>query len=207
MMKNSKYKFLVLGAMAVLGGASLSHADTIEATTSGVVNPTTVDGVTITFTGTTLSTNTPETVLPLPTFGTFDVSGIGPDVASFSSDFTLTITQTDPSNDSGDIAGTITGAVEYFSNTLHLDVTGGSLVLAGGPGAPGEVIPNVTYTLMGGNIGNNIGDVSSFDASVYGSINFIEAIPAVPVPASALGGSALLGLIGAVKVRGSRKVS
>jgi hypothetical protein len=119
-------------------------------------------------------------------FGTFEVAGVTPTETDFNSDFSMTVSQTLPSIASGPISGTITGSVQFYDNELSLTVTGGSLHLSGG----GSVTSDVVYTLYSGNIGNNIGADATFDAPVYGSIGFTSS---VPLPASVLSGTALLG--------------
>lgn len=191
-MKTKRFILAAVGGLSLLAAASAAHADTIvEATTSGVINPATAGGVTITFTGASLDTDAPTLGT---TFGTFNVSGVGSSTTTFNSTFTLTVLQYNPSSDTGTIGGDVTGTVSYYHNLLHLTVTGGSLTLGGGTFG-GNVISPVTYTLFDGNIGNNIGADSSFSATVYGSIDFTSSAPgpAVPLPASVLGGSALLG--------------
>lgn len=187
----------------VLGvSAHSAMASTIvNATTSGAFSNTVSDGINITFSGAgeaggpaALSANLgPDVFLP---FGTFHVSGVTNASQNYSSDFTLTVTQTDPTDANGAIPGTIKGTiVKSGPNTLLFTVTGGSLVLDG----PSPEL-GIQYTMFDTNIGSG-GSGASFDAEVYGKV------AAVPLPAAAWGGIALFGLLGGNKLRRMRQLS
>jgi hypothetical protein len=179
-------------------------ASIVEATTKGDFGlshtaTTSSGGVTLSFTGATLDTDSPTNN---QIFGTFHVSGVGINAATFNDvPFTLTVIQTKPGNDSGTIAGQIHGKVKFGSDTLQLEVLGSDLVL----NSTTLGVSNVTYTLLDGNIGNNIGQVTSFDANVFGNVSFTTGgNPAVPTPASAASGLVLLGGMAAAQLRKRR---
>jgi len=149
------------------GGTSTIHTDGLT-------------GSTISFTGVSNLVDTPSTA-PLGTFNT-TTPLTGPQIDSYNgTTFTLTIDQLSPGMASGSVVGTLTGTLRKSSSgaggsTLDLTFGNSSITLNGVSYTPLDLgIAGATFTVQTTLQGN---------------------IAAVPVPAAAMGGLGLLGIIG-----------
>jgi hypothetical protein len=206
----------VMGGLALFGTAYSSHATTIEYSAVGLfANNTNVysfGDATLTFDnlGTTTSGVTVDTDTNNPTnanFGTFVASDVDDQNASTASEgFTLSIYQfvpdtvtTQPQN----LVGTLTGVMDETDSNVTLNFTSYTVTDDNDPADPVgfDIFYNIFHSSGGGieivpaSSGNGTTTIQGQILSVP-----VSGAPSVPLPASLVSGSALLGLIGAGKL-------
>jgi len=201
-MRIAKVFFLAaLGSIGILGSAMHAAAETISYTTAGLFtgtgasgNVVTMGSDTITFNGITVSNlglNPPA--LTFASLG--DFVSAGSSSQNFSDSFQLTITQTLPGSGTGTLLGTLNGLLTINSS--------GAAVLFSTPSADivtASPISNTLYSLV--TLLTPIvppstnGGVSTVEAGISGTLG-----APTPLPASFAGGTALLALVGLIKLR------
>jgi hypothetical protein len=164
---------LFCGATAFANSVSYSTAGLFTSDSSNTISN---SGETITFTGTTGNVGTPT----FSSLGSFTTTGSG--LGTFNDSFTLTITQTVPSNGIGTASTNISGTISSNSSTILLTFVPSDVVIGTGAGM-------VSYLFSPDSYGLN-------NPSVSGGVTTIETyITSTPEPASfGLLGGALLGL-------------
>ena len=189
---------LVAALMCAL--SSTASAVSISYTTSGVfgsnsLSTQTFGGVTIAFTPAGGVADTPSAI----DLGTFTVTGGLPPSGTITDTFTLTVNHLAPppagSQDFG--LGTVSGTITVTSSSAFVQFTSPlSLTFA--------TTPPVTYSITSAD-GGSPGRVNLKAPSVGGTTTIQGEVTAVPLPAAAWAGMALMGLVGAKKFRNSRR--
>jgi hypothetical protein len=208
-MKINRILLSAIGGLVLTGAATAAHAELVTYSTTGVFGVPTpgaletgvvsgdgtssIDvggGMTITFDG--LIGNSVN--VPPPSFaslGTFQVAGSGISNIPFFDTFTLTITQSSPSVGTGAFSAVVSGAVSgNASNATSVFFTPFTVTMG-----------DITYSLVSPTLPLVPPSSNNGNTTVEAQIT-----TSVPTPASAVAGSALLGLLAAGKVR-SRKNS
>ena len=212
MFANKLFTKVAISAIALVGMASVASADSVTYSTTGVFGSNGLGsisggGITLAFDALT------NVTVAAPTFGSlgdFDIN-IGSGVTSsfsITDTFTLTVEQSVPTPGGsgsfgvGTVSGTVTatnsGATVIFTSPLSVSFTGTtsdtSYVLMGTPvaGHTEEEYFIVPVTTNNG--------VTSIQAEILST----DHAPTVPVPASLIGGSSLLGLLLVSKIRSRR---
>jgi len=195
-------------SMLVLGAAA-AQAETVAFNTDGtfsggtttanspvvssIVFGTGADTTTITFTsreGGLLMTPSTESL------GVFNVTGTGNGASTGTGTFLLTINQTAPDTASGSFGqATLSGTVTLFSSSARIQFDNPTSLALG-------TLPPITYSILGLDAQQGL----SLARGERGTS--IEAsITAVPLPAAAWGGLALLGTLGGARLRKRRQNS
>jgi hypothetical protein len=151
-----------------------------------------------------LAGSTVSTDLINPTnanFGSFETTTVGTSTIT-SENFQLSIYQFSPPSSTSSpqvLPEVLSGSVTLNSSGLELHFTAGnSVTFVGAPGSP-----NVTYTVFT----DSNGDVNISPPDENGGLTTVEGqigSTSVPVPASAVGGLSLIGLVFANEIRRRR---
>lgn len=192
--------------VAVAVAAAPAAAQTVTFSTSGAFSGSGCSGLvcnfggfTLTYQGATSFGYTPPTVVDLGSFGTECISCAPLTSSSIAAGvtFTLTISQTNPTNGTTNFVGSVTG-------TLAFNPSSSSLVWT--PTTFTSAIDGVTYSLItdqGVGIAGKIAIQAPTDNSSSPNLTSVKAqITAVPEPASmALVATGLIGLIPVIRRR------
>jgi len=195
------------GLMVIAGAAPRASAGTIEFDTTG--SPVVLsDGITVSYDSggaQSFDTTDPANASPIDVdYGTFTATGVSSSHGNISTElYTINLSVILPGISGGPISGSITG--HFYSNGNSGDVDTLQFVPTGSYTHVYDTdgIGSITWTFDATNIGSS-GHGPDYSGDMLGEVTYTPI--SVPVPASALSGSILCGLVALSKARKYRNL-